>query len=175
MDYSHIEHLVNRYWKGETSLEEEQELKTFFTENQAVLPHHLQQVAPLFSYFKAHAQPQLNDPAFEKDLLTKIKNSQHKTNVHTLPTRSKGFDIARIAATLALLLTLSYALWHQYNKQPATEAVWTQDTYENPELAYAETKKALLLLSNHLNQGKQEAGKLAMFSRAEQKIKQSKK
>ena len=46
MDYKYIEQLVDCYFEGETTLEEEQILRKFFAQEE--LPEHLRQWQPLF-------------------------------------------------------------------------------------------------------------------------------
>ena len=48
MDYKYIEQLLERYWQCETSLEEESELRTFFSQEK--VPAHLLQYRDLFVY-----------------------------------------------------------------------------------------------------------------------------
>lgn len=48
MDYKYIEQLLERYWQAETTLEEEEILRTFFCQKD--LPAEMQQYAPLFAY-----------------------------------------------------------------------------------------------------------------------------
>ena len=48
MDYKYIEQLLERYWQCETTLEEEQILRTFFSQED--VPSHLKQYAELFIY-----------------------------------------------------------------------------------------------------------------------------
>ncbi len=46
MDYNAIRILLDKYWEGETSLEEEALLQTFFINNQEELPEDLAAAAP---------------------------------------------------------------------------------------------------------------------------------
>jgi len=55
MDYSEISALVNKYWEGETTLEEEALLRKFFSTHTHSLPADLQEAAPLFQYFEDEA------------------------------------------------------------------------------------------------------------------------
>ena len=48
MDFKYIEQLLERYWQCETSLEEEAQLRTFFTEED--VPEHLSRYSDLFVY-----------------------------------------------------------------------------------------------------------------------------
>ena len=50
MDYKYIEQLLERYWEGETTLQEEAILRTFFS--QPDMPDHLRKYQPLFSMEK---------------------------------------------------------------------------------------------------------------------------
>ena len=46
MDYKYIEQLLERYWEGETTLQEESILRTFFS--QPEVPENLRKYQPLF-------------------------------------------------------------------------------------------------------------------------------
>ena len=48
MDYKYIEQLLERYWNCETSLEEEQILRSFF--HQKEIPAHLLRYKAMFAY-----------------------------------------------------------------------------------------------------------------------------
>ncbi|MCE6984063.1 pyruvate ferredoxin oxidoreductase, partial [Pseudomonas frederiksbergensis] len=48
MDYKYINQLLERYWRCETSLEEEDILRAFFS--QADIPADLKRYQPLFAY-----------------------------------------------------------------------------------------------------------------------------
>ena len=45
-----IEELLNKYFEGETSCEEERELRHFFT--QGIVPKHLKEYSPLFAFLE---------------------------------------------------------------------------------------------------------------------------
>lgn len=49
-----IDELLNKYFEGETSCEEERELRRYFTETDK-LPEHLQTYRPLFTYLEQEA------------------------------------------------------------------------------------------------------------------------
>jgi hypothetical protein len=46
-----------------------------------------------------------------------------------------------------------------------------EDTYKTPEEAYAETKKAFLLIAEKMNSGRKQAEKISILNQAENKIK----
>ena len=49
-----IDELLDKYFEGETSCEEERELRRFFTEEE--VPEHLQTYRPLFAYLNREAK-----------------------------------------------------------------------------------------------------------------------
>ena len=48
MDYKYIEQLIERYWDAETSRQEEQILRAFFSQDE--VPEHLARYQELFRY-----------------------------------------------------------------------------------------------------------------------------
>ena len=77
MDYKYIEQLLERYWRCETSLEEEAILKTFF--NQTHIPSHLMPYKPLFVSEKMWQEIKLN---FHKNREESLTGSEHPANCH---------------------------------------------------------------------------------------------
>jgi hypothetical protein len=59
MEYNEIRELLTRYWEGETSLEEEDLLRSFFAENRQGLPADLLEAAALFGYFVAEGKREM--------------------------------------------------------------------------------------------------------------------
>ena len=59
MEYNEIRALLDRYWEGETSLEEEGKLRSFFSQEHHDLPADLLEAQPLFGYFVAAKQFQV--------------------------------------------------------------------------------------------------------------------
>ena len=66
MNYTHINHLLDKYWDGETTLDEERLLKAYFA-SEAVDPR-LIQLAPLFKAMKAEQAVVYEKQAVVKDL-----------------------------------------------------------------------------------------------------------
>ncbi len=50
VDYKHIENLIERFFEGETSNKEENELYSFFSQND--IPEHLKSFIPVFQFFE---------------------------------------------------------------------------------------------------------------------------
>ena len=62
-----IDELLDKYFEGETSCEEERELRRFFTEEE--VPEHLQTYRPLFAYLNREATS-MAEPTEEKSATT---------------------------------------------------------------------------------------------------------
>lgn len=129
MELDKIETLIEKYFQGETSIAEENELKKYFSSSDVA--QHLKQYQPIFGYF-----------------------SQAKLHRFTpeIPLQSKKRNVAwtSIAASVVVLLGIGTFTYLNDNK-----AIANQDlgTYKSPELALQETQKALAMLSNHVNVG----------------------
>lgn len=177
MDYSNIRALLDKYWEGETSLEEEARLKQFFAAAPEGLPQDLQEAAPLFQYFD------LATPQFELPAADALQAHLEKAPAET-PVIKMGFlrNWMQYAAMLAIALGIGYGIQRHMDTgenagTPPTTAANTsfrQGTVveiKDPQEAYAETKKALLLLSKNLNKGKQEMAKLNVINEATDKVK----
>ncbi|WP_332369442.1 hypothetical protein [Spirosoma telluris] len=95
-----IEQLLEKYYEGETSLQEEKQLRQFF--QQENIPQHLQSHAAQFRYF-ASARTQHPSIAFTNQLATKL-SAPEPGRVISLTTWS-----LRLAASVALLILGFYA------------------------------------------------------------------
>ena len=87
-----IEELLNKYFEGETSCEEERELRHFFT--QGIVPEHLKEYSPLFAFLeKENRQAKTTD--------TEPATKQRRLRRHAI------YTLSGIAAGLLLLLGIA--------------------------------------------------------------------
>lgn len=160
MDSKQIENLLEKYWNCETSLEEEQQLRDYFS-NEAI-PESLKETATLFRYFELQKKQQLSDPSFDATVVKEIKGASPKgRRVHLY------YNYARIAAGVAVLAAATYFIRQEVRKSYPQEVV---DTYSDPKLAFEETKKALMMISKGFGKAQRETEKIRIFNEAEQKI-----
>jgi hypothetical protein len=124
-----IEILVDKYFQGETSIVEETELRNYFSSSN--VPQHLERYKPMFDYFS-----QVKEQKFTPEM----------------PLQSKKRNVAwlSIAASIIVLLGIGTFTYSSYDKVSENKAL---GTYDDPEIAFRETQKALALLSNHVNVG----------------------
>ena len=132
MELDKIEILIEKYFQGETSIAEENDLKKYFSSSDVA--QHLEQYTPIFGYF-SQAKSQLFTQ--EIPLLSK---SRSKRNVAWFS----------IAASVVVLLSIGTFTYFKYANANANQDL---GTYKSPELALQETQKALAMLSNQVNVG----------------------
>ncbi len=165
MDSERIDKLLAKYWECETSLEEENELKAYF--NKDGFEEKYKNVAPLFRYYEQERTTGKLDGLFDEQLLAAIEDKK--------PMGSGGkiinmfFNVAKVAAVILILITAGYFIKEEMDKEEMKP--YMTDTFEDPEKAFEETKKALKLLSKNFNKGRKEAQKLSTFNEAQEKVK----
>lgn len=151
MDYKRIEDLLDDYWNGVTTLEQEKELVNFFTKEE--VPAHLKEYQPMFQFFKSEKENEVST-SFETNLIAALEKEQVKEQKETQsPTkvRSLWSPLLRIAASVALVLGMFFT-YQNYGLETKEEFAMA-DTFETPEEAYAETMRALQLISSKLDKG----------------------
>jgi len=140
MNLQKIELLIEKHEKGETSLNEEMELKIFFAKEN--VPFHLSGYKNLFTFYRKAGEEEILNPDFDEKVLSVIAGPGETTRHKWI---SKTFyPVMRVAAGLLLIIGL-YFVFLQQKK--------VTDTFSDPELAYAMTKKVLLKVSGNLNTG----------------------
>lgn len=160
MDSKHIEDLLSKYWNCETSLEEEQQLREYFAQEE--IPDALKEPAALFRYFHEQKKKSLDDPAFpEIPMEVTRKPSRPKT-------MRLFYNTMRIAAGVIVLVVAGWYIRSEVRQETPQEIV---DTYSDPQLAFEETKRALLMISKGFGTAEEQARKINMFNEAQQKIK----
>jgi hypothetical protein len=163
MDYNELKNLLDKYWKCETTLEEESRIRKLF-ENENI-PEDLEPYAPLFRYFNniSDVKPVTD---FNSEDPGKIPGDTVKIR------REPGNRIQWLyRAAAVILLIISVIVVHEQIitvKRKAIEI--TKDTYSNPKEALQETKKMLMLISVKMNKGEAQAIKLSEFHEAENMI-----
>ena len=108
MDYKYIEQLLERYWQGETTLQEEAILRNFFS--QPDIPEHLRTYQPLFDLEK---EEPLGDDFDERILGMIEEEEQPKAKIVTLTSRL--MPLFKAAAIVAIILTLGNAAQAPWN------------------------------------------------------------
>ncbi|MFV8392564.1 hypothetical protein [Flavobacterium sp. LB2P6] len=129
MELVKTEDLLEKYFQGETSIAEENELRNYFSSSNVA--QHLEQYKPIFGYFSL------------------AKGHQFTPEI-PLPTKNRTVAWISIAASVVVLLGIgTYA----YYSADVVHKNQDLGTYNDPEEAFRATQKALSLLSDNVNVG----------------------
>ena len=160
MNTKEIEDLLARYFEGETTLEEEMQLHDFFYSD--IVPPHLAAYTEMFRAFDEAAKERMPDAEFEQKFLRAIG----ETSVRPMHSRTKTLlFITSLAAGVVILVGFLFAYKHDLlSKYP-------KNTITNPDLAYAETQKALLLLAGNFSTGITQVQKFQAFDKGMEQVK----
>ena len=132
MELDKIENILEKYFQGETTIAEENQLKEYFSSPDVA--QHLEQYKPIFGYFSQVKQ-------------------QKSTQEIPLKTKRRNVAWLSIAASIVVSLGIgTYLFMSQENTAPVV-AQSELGTYDDPEEALKATQKALSLLSSNVNVG----------------------
>ena len=130
MDYKYINQLLERYWRCETSLEEEAILRAFFSQED--IPAGLRRYQPLFAYEKSERKEDVLGEDFDERVLAMTeKPVVVKARVVSMRERMK--PLFKAAAVIAIVLTLGNAVQVPFSRQ-AQDPISSYDGYSKPEL-----------------------------------------
>ncbi|MBC5839581.1 hypothetical protein [Flavobacterium muglaense] len=131
MEWNKMEGLLEKYFEGDTNVDEENALRHYFLSDD--VPPHLEQYKAIFGYFAKAKKENLTSNAVDSQLFLSKKRL-----ALWLP----------VAASVVVMLGVGgYFYFGSTNEK--------QDlgTYQSPEVALKETQKALAMLSTHVNTG----------------------
>lgn len=158
---SHIKELIEKFYAGETSLEEEAQVSAFFREGE--IPGELLEHKSMFLMMdEALGVPEVPENLDDK-ILSRIEKAEQE--------ESKGkrltfYSLSGLAAGLLIILSVYLGLLrdHSMNDQLSQYAV------EDPAIAYEEIKKTLEFVSAKWNEGTGELQNLNSINRSMESI-----
>lgn len=154
MNLKQVKQLLEQYYEGETSLQEEKALVQFFQSDE--VPEELKIDQAQFLFYEA-AQKE-----------TTHNNYTYASQV------SKGVllrpKFLRIAIGIAASFLLISGSFYFLKQQGDASNTLTAEELIQSKQAYAETRKALLLISEKLNKGANELNKISKFNEVHNSI-----
>ena len=149
MELNKIENILEKYFQGETSIAEENELKEYFSSSNVA--QHLEQYKPIFGYF------------------SQVKEQK---STHEVPLQTKKRNVAWLSIAASAVVLLGIGTYFYMSEKNTTPVVAQSElgTYDNPEKAFAETQKALALLSNNVNVGIESVQYIKEYEQSKNKI-----
>lgn len=147
MESIKIEQLIDKYFEGQTSIAEERELKAYFSSSDVA--QHLEQYRHVFGYF------------------TQAKQQKFTKSVPLQPRKQFNVMWLSIAASIVLVFGIAtFKMMETESVKPSGEL----GTYNSPELAMAETQRALDLVSAKLNVGIESVNYINEYETAKSKV-----
>jgi hypothetical protein len=154
-----IRRLLEKFYRGESTLEEERELQQYFAST--AVPEELIPDKELFEAFGEG----VNQVEFPEELNGKILSSIDRLEKKETRTRRISiYSLSGLAAGLLVMIAVYLFFLRDDNRSLIASNQMT-DTYEDPIQAYEEAKKALVYVSNKLNTGTSELEQVKQVSK----------
>lgn len=150
MELNKIEEILEKYFQGETSIAEENQLKEYFSSSNVA--QHLEQYKPMFGYFS---------------------QAKEQKSTYEIPLQTKKQNVAWLSIAASAVLLLGIGTYFFVSEKNDTTAVASQTelgTYDDPEEALKATQKALALLSNNVNVGIESVQYIKEYEQSKNKI-----
>ncbi len=146
MELDRIEILLEKYFEGETNIAEEKELKNYFASSNVA--QHLEQYKSVFGFF------------------SQAKQEQFTAKV---PLKAKKRNYVAWLSVAASVVVMFGVGFYVYNTSFASS---NEDlgTFDNPEMAFKETQKALDLISTNVNTGIESMSYINEFEQSKNKV-----
>jgi hypothetical protein len=142
MNEKELKRLIEKYYNGESTEQEERVLRDYFEKNNVPQGYEAEKV--IFGYYAESSEIPEPSIDFEARILAGIDASERNKN--SLRIKKYLIPVLSIAAGV-LILAGSYFFF--------INRAESQDTYTDPKLAYAETIRILRDVSSQLNRGTQ--------------------
>lgn len=112
MDYKYINQLLELYWSCKTTLEEEEILRTFFS--QIDIPEEFEKYRPLFLYEQVERKTNVLGNDFDEKILSMI-DEPIPVKARKITFTQRLMPLFRAAAIVAIILTLGNAAQVAFN------------------------------------------------------------
>ncbi len=145
MNSQKIEKLVEKYFDGETSSQDELLLKKFFLQDN--IPRHLRSLKSYFNYLGEEVEAMPLNEDFDNKFFETIKENENSSR------RFSRRITLYIASGVAACILILIGLFTKFDR--------IVDTYNDPEVAYQEVKNALVYFSAKFNSGIEDMDQVA--------------
>jgi hypothetical protein len=140
MNEEELKRLIEKYYSGESTEEEETALREYFMNN--TVPEGYEAEKQIFSYYAESEDIPEPSPDFESRIMAAIDASEERIRSGKL----KKYLLPILSAAAGLIIMAgSYFYFIDKAKQ--------QDTFTDPEIAYTETIRILRNVSAQMNRG----------------------
>lgn len=130
MELDKIAQLLEKYFEGDTNNEEEAVLRAYF--NSSFVAPEMSKYSPLFKYFET-----------QKEVKT-------KRDIRVFESQKSSVKWFLIASSVVVFLGMGILFFQNFDRSKNSNDL---GTFDDPQLAFEETQKALELLSQQVNVG----------------------
>lgn len=141
MDYKYIEQLLERYWNCETTLEEEEILRSFFSQKE--IPVRLLPYRDLFCYARQEKGSEQLGSDFDERMMALV-NEPEPVKARTISIRRRLMPLFKAAAVVAIVITLGNASQVAFRGEDnaVSPSAATQKPHEGPSVAMSDSARA---------------------------------
>jgi hypothetical protein len=140
MNKKELDRLLRKYYKGESTEDEEKALRLYF--GGCNIPDGYEAEKVIFSYYTESVQIPEPSADFEARIIAGIEESEKDSS----PINQRISFIPYLSIAAGLLIVVASYFFLSHRNEP-------RDTFSDPKIAYAETMKILFNVSSQLNQG----------------------
>lgn len=158
MNTTEIKILLDKYYEGETSRDEEKILKDYFTGSD--VDESLHEHAPVFAYFKAEGKIK-SGADLEDKILEKLDGA---VIIPFYKNRTFWTYFAGIAATLLFLFTFVFE--SQFNKKTENQIAGSSYSKQDAQMAYKQTRITLAYVSGKYAEATKPLNEVSKFGRS---------
>lgn len=157
METKEIKRLLQLYFNGESTLEDERTLEAYFRAGDVA-----KDVAEYAEFFGGISELSnvVDDSSIEEDVMDYILENEHREKTKF---RKLWINVTGIAASVIIIL--GGFLFYQQQQKPF------DDTFENPEQAYEYAEQTLQFVSAKYNKGFAELSNFGMLQKANEPLK----
>jgi hypothetical protein len=160
MNTSGIEALLEKYYEGTTTLQEEKILRDFFRNTDVY--DNLKSHQKMLEFFTDEHGQEIKDKGFDQNLTQRLADESMETPIISMnASRNRFVFISSIAASILLLIGLFFTY-----RQDVFRKEKPMRFTANQEIAFAEANEALLIVSANLNAGLKQVEHLQMVDMA---------
>ena len=146
MEFDKIKIQIDKYFRSEASIAEENELRAYFASSD--VPESLEEYKPIFRHLDIEKEPK-----FDQEILLKSRN--------------RNWLWLSVMATVVVLLGIGASGYFNFSNPKQDENL---GTYDDPKVAFKETQKALALLSENVNVGIKTVHYIQEYETAKEKV-----
>ena len=157
MGWDRLKELLGKYWDGLSDLEEEREISRLLERED--LPPSFKGEKMLFTYYSEQRSSTLGTG----------KSDNYIKALHAVKKPGRVISLIwtglKVAAVITVIATAGWIIRDEMKARPESIQPLA-DSFEDPQKAFEETKKALMMLSRNMGKGREQASRFKAFSEA---------